>query len=511
MNTNSDDFVEEEPNPEAKRFYGLLNDYEQPLYEGSKARKLSTLIKLLHIKSIGQWSNASFTMLLKMLKEDLLPDGSNLPDSYYKAKKVIRKLGLSYQNIDACKNNCILYWKDDKILELFKVCGASRWKENQRNGEAQSKRGKKIPCKILHYFPLKPRLQRLFMSSKTSSLMRWHHDERVDDGIMRHPVDSVAWKRLDELHPSFGIEPCNVRLGLASDGWSTKGKLAYPCGNKETISIRLDNGQKQCYMHHRHFLPLNHKWKKDKDSFDGTNEQRLLPKTLSGNDILDQVGYSEGLTQTKDPRKKIKISYKNRGDNWNKKSIFFDLPYWNTLLLRHNLDVMHIEKNICDNILGTILNVKGKTKDTLNSQLDLFHMRDHDKGLRTQNCGVVVVCETDEENKNIDYYGELTKILELQFTGGRRVVLFRCMWFDVYDQQRGIKVDEYDLGVAQWFGLGTFMLEVSSSKPLTCDSKGFAFWVELVASGLPSVGYLSYVVCELLHRSGGFTLCAPKG
>ncbi|KAH0764495.1 hypothetical protein KY285_000366 [Solanum tuberosum] len=43
------------------------------------------------------------------------------------------------------------------------------------------------------------------------------------------------------------------------------------------------------------------------------------------------------------------------------------------------------------------------------------------------------------------------------------------------------------------------------------ESKGFAFWVELVAPGLPSAGYLSYVVCELLHRSGGFTLCAPKG
>ncbi|KAH0638615.1 hypothetical protein KY285_035201 [Solanum tuberosum] len=55
------------------------------------------------------------------------------------------------------------------------------------------------------------------------------------------------------------------------------------------------------------------------------------------------------------------------------------------------------------------------------------------------------------------------------------------------------------------------MLEVSSSKPVASESKGFAFWVELVAPGLPSAGYLSYVVCELLHRSGGFTLCAPKG
>ena len=54
----------------------------------------------------------------------------------------------------------------------------------------------------------------------------------------------------------------------------------------------------------------------------------------------------------------------------------------------------------------------------------MFHVRDHDKGLRTQNCGVVVICGTDEENKNIDHYRELTEILELKFTGGRKVVLF---------------------------------------------------------------------------------------
>ena len=74
----------------------------------------------------------------------------------------------------------------------------------------------------------------------------------------------------------------------------------------------------------------------------------------------------------------------------------------------------------------------------------MFHVRDHDKGLRTQNCGVVIVCETDEENKNIDYNGELNDILEFQFTGGRSNVLFRYVFFDVYDQQREIKVDEYD-------------------------------------------------------------------
>ncbi|KAK4378516.1 hypothetical protein RND71_000378 [Anisodus tanguticus] len=37
--------------------------------------------------------------------------------------------------------------------------------------------------------------------------------------------------------------------------------------------------------------------------------------------------------------------------------------------------------------------------------------------------------------------------------------------------------------------------------PLPIIAGDFAFWVELVARGLPSAGYLSCVVCELLHRS----------
>jgi hypothetical protein len=56
---------------------------------------------------------------------------------------------------------------------------------------------------------------------------------------------------------------------------------------------------------------------------------------------------------------------------WKKKSIFFRLPYWKDNLLRHNLDVMHVEKNVMDNILGTMLDIKGKTKDNAQACHDL--------------------------------------------------------------------------------------------------------------------------------------------
>ena len=44
------------------------------------------------------------------------------------------------------------------------------------------------------------------------------------------------------------------------------------------------------------------------------------------------------------------------------------------MLIRHNLDVMHIEKNVCDSIIGTLLNIPGKTKDSLASRLDLVEI-----------------------------------------------------------------------------------------------------------------------------------------
>ena len=40
---------------------------------------------------------------------------------------------------------------------------------------------------------------------------------------------------------------------------------------------------------------------------------------------------------------------------------------------------MHVEKNICDIILGTLLDIPGKNKDSLNARLDLKKMNMHDK------------------------------------------------------------------------------------------------------------------------------------
>ena len=37
----------------------------------------------------------------------------------------------------------------------------------------------------------------------------------------------------------------------------------------------------------------------------------------------------------------------------------------------HNLDVMHIEKNVFETIFNTVMDVKGETKDNIKARLDV--------------------------------------------------------------------------------------------------------------------------------------------
>ena len=41
------------------------------------------------------------------------------------------------------------------------------------------------------------------------------------------------------------------------------------------------------------------------------------------------------------------------------------------LPVRHILDLMHIEKNVCGSIFGTLMDIKDKSKDGKNSHDDL--------------------------------------------------------------------------------------------------------------------------------------------
>ncbi|CAN1324181.1 hypothetical protein LINPERPRIM_LOCUS33004 [Linum perenne] len=131
----------EEPNADALKFYKLVEANETELYPGcSRHSKLSFIIRLFHVKCIGRWSVKSFTMLLELLRE-VIPNGETLPKSYHEVKKFISDLGLSYETIDACRNDCMLFWKNHINESTCLICGADRWKSTSSNAVGTEKKG----------------------------------------------------------------------------------------------------------------------------------------------------------------------------------------------------------------------------------------------------------------------------------------------------------------------------------------------------------------------------------
>lgn len=112
----------------------------------------------------------------------------------------------------------MLYWENYAETTHCHVCKSPRWKQDEST--EINKKPRRIPLKILRYFPIKKRLQRLFMCTTSAVDMSWHSNGRPNDDLLRHPADGQSWKDFDLAFPKFAEEPRNVRLGLATDGFN---------------------------------------------------------------------------------------------------------------------------------------------------------------------------------------------------------------------------------------------------------------------------------------------------
>ncbi|KAJ9545766.1 hypothetical protein OSB04_025473 [Centaurea solstitialis] len=149
-------------------------------------------------------------------------------------------------------------------------------------------------------------------------------------------------------------------------GYSTKGEKACPICEDDTHALRLKNCGKHVYMGHRRSLPKSHPYRKLKSLFNGKTEHRLARQPLNGRTVYSRVKHLDIVFGKGRPAPPKNI--------WKKKSIFWDLPYWEYLSVRHCLDVMHIEKNVCDSLIGLLLNIPGKSKDGVKIRKDMVEM-----------------------------------------------------------------------------------------------------------------------------------------
>ncbi|XP_057436487.1 uncharacterized protein LOC130728921 [Lotus japonicus] len=425
---------------------------------------LSASLKALSLKADYGLSKGCFNEWVKFMS-DALPNGNCMPKNLYHAKKTVAELGLACVKIDCCPGGCMLYYKEDEMLQSCKFCPEKRYKEVRKQGKE-----KLVPQQKMWYFPLVPRLQRLYSSMQTASHMRWHHEHYKEPDFLSHPSDAEAWMKFDEAWGTFADEPRNVRLGLCSDGfapfdisgkkyscwpvivtpynlppwmcmrrefmfltimipgpsapkksidvylrplidelkmlwedgvmtydvslkqnflmkaavmwtindfpaygmlsgWMTMGKLACPVCMERSKAFSLAYSRKVSWFDcHRQFLSEDHEYRKCPKKFTkGKGETSTKPRRLNGEEVWERIKHLPSKEESKEgPSQGYGVKHQ-----WTSRSIFWELPYWKTLLLPHNIDVMHTERNVFLNILFTVMDTKGKTKDTFKFRKDL--------------------------------------------------------------------------------------------------------------------------------------------
>src|SRR4051812_48310991 len=124
-------------------------------------------------------------------------------------------------------------------------------------------------------------------------------------------------------------------------------------------------------MGHRRFLPTNHQCGKKGKHFKGELDHQKKPVMRTGDHVLAMVNDLRVIFGKGPDGLSIPNDAEGRAPMWKKKSIFSDLPYWKYLEVLSSIDVMHVMKNLCVNLLG-FLGVYGKTKDTPEAREDLF-------------------------------------------------------------------------------------------------------------------------------------------
>ena len=108
---------------------------------------LLVILCLVNVKARYGWSDKSFTSLLKEV-QCMLQEENMLPKSYYEAKKILCLMGMEYQKIFACPNDCKLY--KDKFEENHKCpkCGVLRYKvkDDECSSDKSTKKGPRQKC-----------------------------------------------------------------------------------------------------------------------------------------------------------------------------------------------------------------------------------------------------------------------------------------------------------------------------------------------------------------------------
>ncbi|OMO99515.1 Transposon, En/Spm-like protein [Corchorus capsularis] len=373
---------DEVPNPLGDlydKFFNLLKDADEPLYSGCETNtQLSMVAKMLRMKAERNLPESTFNEFAKMLKDNL-PRDNTLPENFYGYKRYKNMRG----RVDNPKRkriaHAILRWHFSHEIDEGHMChlsDAEAWKHFDRTYpdfafeprkirlglcadgfSPYGQYGQSYSCwpVIVTPYNLPPGMcmksEYMFLSLICPGPK---NPKKNIDVILQLLIEELnhLWDHGEMTHDVSTGERFNMRAALM---WTINDFPAYEC-YLDGVPLGYLDAQ---YVWRTQSVSIYKMVRRvDWDS---------APPRLTGDEILNRV--SQYKSPMEDPRGKTP-EYGN-GHKWTKRSIFWDLPYWKTNMIRHNLDAMHIEKNVFDNVIATVMDVPGKSKDNLNARKDV--------------------------------------------------------------------------------------------------------------------------------------------
>ena len=187
--------------------------------------------------------------------------------------------------------------------------------------------------------------------------LAWEEGVRTYDAVSKKHFTMYVW-----YHTSLHDLPARAIFC----GWCTHGKWPCPvCMQAMTFVWLTKGGKYSCFDKHRQFLRPGHRFKRDAKKFlkgvvvdahvpvpeiDGVAIKAQLDALVPNADGTGFVGYGDT-------------------HQWTHIPCFWKLPYFQDLLLPHNIDVMHTEKNIAEALWSTLMDLE-KSKDNVKARVD---------------------------------------------------------------------------------------------------------------------------------------------
>jgi len=92
----------------------------------------------------------------------MLSEDNTLPRNHYEAKKILCPVGMQYQKIYACPNDCSLYINDFVEMRNCPIGGVSWYRANHGEYSVDAIINNSRPTKVCWYLPIIPRFKQLF-------------------------------------------------------------------------------------------------------------------------------------------------------------------------------------------------------------------------------------------------------------------------------------------------------------------------------------------------------------